>query len=95
MSIFDPKAVRLVASAPTPGILFGIALDEPRRTLYGAGMDGAVYSLLYRTKAFAAKKLASTRTTSPRWRFAATRSSPRATTQADLVQAGEARSFAR
>src|SRR5262249_813221 len=45
MSTFDPKSVRLIASIKTPGILFGIALDEDRRTLYGAGMDGALYSL--------------------------------------------------
>lgn len=45
MSAFDPKAVRLVGSAKAPGILFGIALDENRRTLYGGGMDGHIYSL--------------------------------------------------
>jgi len=45
MSAFDPKAARILASAKTPGILFGVALDEERRTLYGAGMDGALYTL--------------------------------------------------
>jgi WD40 repeat protein len=45
MSTFDPKSVRLIASIKTPGILFGIALNEDRRTLYGAGLDGALYSL--------------------------------------------------
>ena len=31
MNAFDPKAVRLIANATTPVILFGIALDEARR----------------------------------------------------------------
>jgi WD40 repeat protein len=56
MSI-DPKAVRLIASATTPGILFGVALDEERRTLYGAGMDRALYALdLSSPRALAVKK---------------------------------------
>lgn len=42
---FDPKAVRHIAGAKAPGILFAIALDEDRRTLYGAGTEGAVYTL--------------------------------------------------
>jgi WD40 repeat protein len=57
MSTFDPKSVRLIASIKTPGILFGIALDEDRRTLYGAGMDGGLYSLdLSNPRALAVKK---------------------------------------
>ncbi len=57
MSMIDPKNARLIASAKTPGILYGIALDEKRRMLYGAGMDGALYSLdLSNPRASAVKK---------------------------------------
>jgi WD40 repeat protein len=57
MSTFDPKSVRLIGSVKTPGILFGAALDEEGRTLYAAGMDGALYSLdLSNPWAMAAKK---------------------------------------
>lgn len=57
MSTFNPKSVSLIGSVKTPGILFGIALDEDRRTLYGAGMDGALYTLdLSNPRATAVKK---------------------------------------
>ena len=42
---FDPKAVKLLAAHETPGALFAVCLDEPRRTLYGAGLDGAIYTV--------------------------------------------------
>lgn len=57
MSAFDPKSVRLIGSVKTPGILFGIALAEDRRTLYGAGTDGALYTLdLSNPRALAVRK---------------------------------------
>ena len=42
---FDPKAVKLLAAYPTPGTLYAVCLDEPIKTLYGAGSDGALYTL--------------------------------------------------
>lgn len=42
---FDPKAVKLLATHETAGALFAVSLDESRRTLYGAGMDGAIYTV--------------------------------------------------
>jgi WD40 repeat protein len=43
--IFDVKAVKLLAAYNAPGTLFAVCLDATRRTLYGAGMDGAVYAV--------------------------------------------------
>ena len=54
---FDPKHVRLVAAQSVPGILFAVALDEDRRTLYGAGTDGTLYAVdLSNPRALAARK---------------------------------------
>ncbi|MFO0825643.1 MAG: hypothetical protein U0792_21405 [Gemmataceae bacterium] len=41
----DPKAAKLCASVAVPGTLFAMALDEPRRVLYGAGTDGALHAV--------------------------------------------------
>lgn len=54
---FDPKQARLIVARSAPGILFAVALDEQRRTLYGAGTDGALYTLdLSNPRALAARK---------------------------------------
>ncbi|HEY7314713.1 MAG TPA: hypothetical protein VH643_35525 [Gemmataceae bacterium] len=42
---FDPKAVKLLAAYNAPCTLFAVCLDEPHRTLYGAGMDGAIHAV--------------------------------------------------
>jgi WD40 repeat protein len=44
MSI-DPKNVKLIASYPTSAALFSMCLDEKSKTLYGAGSDGALYTV--------------------------------------------------
>lgn len=41
----DPKTVKLLAAYETPGALFAVCLDDSRRSLYGAGMDGAIYTV--------------------------------------------------
>lgn len=42
---FDPKRVKLLAAHATSGALFAVCLDESSRTLYGAGMDGAIHTV--------------------------------------------------
>jgi WD40 repeat protein len=42
---FDPRAVKLLAAYNAPGTLFAVCLDETRRTLYGAGIDGAIHAV--------------------------------------------------
>jgi len=42
---FDPKTVKLLSAHEVPGILFALAFDEASKTLFGAGMDGALWTL--------------------------------------------------
>ena len=42
---FNPNQLQLVASFERPGILFAMCYDRAAGTLYGAGTDGAVYSV--------------------------------------------------
>ena len=66
---FDPKAAKLLAAHETPGTLFAVCLDEPRRTLYGAGFDGAsLHGRSLRGQAHGRRSAGrSTTITSPRW----------------------------